>query len=234
MQKKGEIESFVENHTTSTVSFTVNMKSVQLSRMKKTGLEKVFKLDSNLSLNNMHAFDDMNTIRRYSTPEEVVETYFPIRMRLYHDRKDVLQCSKEYEASLLRNKAKFIKEVVDGKIDLIKGGSTKKDTVHQLLENDFSQISDLQMILSGGDNHPTIDATVKSLTEEEKMKQFDYLLNMPLASLTAEKVDSLLTEADKTESELKEIQDASPEILWNNDLDKLELFLKKGKKTKQS
>lgn len=229
MQKNGDIESFIENHTTTTVSFIINMKSVQLSRMKKTGLEKVFKLDSSMSLNNMHAFDHNNIIQRYSSPEQMVEAYFPIRMGLYHDRKSVLECSKEYETAVIRNKARFIEGVVDGKFDLIRGGKTKHDTVLQLLDQGYAQISDLQKVLSRTeehvDNRPSVDEQIMST--EKKSTEFDYLLNMPLSSLTSDKVESLITEAEKNEVELENIKNATPESLWHNDLDKLETVFKK-------
>lgn len=231
MQKKGEIESFVENHTTSTVSFTVNMKSVQLSRMKKSGIEKVFKLESNISTNNMHAFDHKNNIQKYASPEEIVDAYFPIRMGLYHERKSVLEYSKEYEAALIRNKARFIENVVDGKISLVKGGKTKQDTIHELLDQNFVRMCDLQKILSrkkSQQESKTSNVTTNMNEEDgEDSKQFDYLLNMSLSSLTSDRVESLVSDASKTEKELMDIQNATPESLWNDDLNKLETYLQK-------
>jgi DNA topoisomerase-2 len=229
MQRNGDIESFVENHTTTTISFTVYMKSVQLSRMKKSGLEKVFKLDSNMSINNMHAFDHNSNIQKFTAPENIVDAYFPVRMQLYHDRKSVLECSKEYETSLIRNKAKFIEHVVDGKIDLIKGGTTKDNTVLQLADQDFMPIYELQKIMSRNEHVNSNPLTFFEMDSDMKSKQFDYLLNMPLSSLTADKVESLVTEAEKTEQELNGIKKATPQLLWLSDLEKLETTLRKMK-----
>ena len=67
MQSKGEIQSFVENHTTTTVSFTVTMTSMQLTRMVRSGLKKVFKLESSVPTTNIHAFDWDNNIVRYDS-----------------------------------------------------------------------------------------------------------------------------------------------------------------------
>ena len=201
------------------------MKSVQLKRMQKSGLEKCFKLESTMSLSNMHAFDHNNNIQKYSTPDEIVESYFPVRLGLYHDRKNVLECSKEYETAIIRNKARFIENVVDGNIDLIKGGKTKQDTILQLLQEDYDQISDLQKILKRKEKYETKEDS--TLSDDEKSKQYDYLLNMPLSSLTADKVESLITDAEKTEKELRAIKDATPASLWHHDLDKLEAALKK-------
>ena len=237
MQNKGDIDSFIEDHTTTTVSFIVSMKSVQLTRMMKAGLEKVFKLDGNMPLTNMNAFDSNISIQKYESPEGIVNDYFPIRLGLYHDRKEALESSKEYSAALVRNKARFIEEVVDGKVDLVRGNKTKLDTVNQLEELDFVKLTSLESILtrskaSAKMNTGTSDDNAHSQDddlhdEKGELKQYDYLLNMPLSSLTAERIESLRAEADKTETELDSIRKATPEQLWHGDLDNLDDYLKK-------
>jgi len=245
MQSKGEIDSFVENHTTSTVSFIVSVKAVQLTRMLKSGLNKVFKLDGNMPLTNMNAFDSNSRIRKYGSPEDVVADFFPVRLGLYHDRKEAIECSKEYAAALIRNKAKFIENVVDGTVDLVRGNKSKMDTVHQLEELEFAPLSALEDILTRSkaskklNGDANIDGTTSndeeeegstSLSEREELKQYDYLMNMTLSSLTVERIDSLQAEAKKTEEELTSIRDATAESLWHSDLDKLDEFLRKKMK----
>ena len=61
-----------------------------------------------------------------------------------------------------------------------------------------------------------------SSSNDESTTDFDYLLNMPLSSLTMEKIDTLNEEAQKAEAKLSEIKNSSKEDLWNSDLDKLE------------
>jgi len=239
MQSKGEIESFVENHTTSSASFIVTMKSVQLNRMMKTGLEKVFKLQSSLPLTNMHAFDANSSIQKYTSPEDVVAEYFPIRLSLYHDRKGVLERSKEYSTTLARNKARFIETVVDGKIDLMNGRNTKIDTINTLQHLNFDQTTELEKILIrsnlGEKDENNEESNEKSDEEngldesDDNLKGYDYLLNMPLSSLTSERIDSLRNEADKTEMELVDVKNATPEMLWHEDLDRLNDYLRKTK-----
>lgn len=245
MQSKGEIESFVENHTTSSASFIVTMKSIQLKRMMKTGLEKVFKLQSNLPLTNMHAFDANSSIQKYTSPEDVVAEYFPVRLSLYHDRKGVLERSKEYSTALARNKARFIETVVDGKIDLMNGRKTKIDTINTLQELNFDQTTELEKILndqsksklgektgtneSSEESDEENDGLEKTESDDDNLKGYDYLLNMPLSSLTSERIDALRNEADKTEKELEDVKNATPETLWHEDLDRLHDYLKKTK-----
>ena len=237
MQKKAEIDSFIENHTTTTVSFTVFMKSVQLNRMMGLGLEKSFRLNGNLPLTNMNAFDANLKIRKYESPEEMVDDYFPVRLQLYHDRKQALECSKEYTAKLTRNKAEFIEQVVGGRIDLVSGNKTKQDTILELEEIGFSKSSSLQKILyesksSTSNKHTSSPGEADSEDAEndndvaDSSKQYDYLLNMPISSLTSDRIDSLRAEAEKTDSELHEVQQTTPENLWHTDLEKLDNYLK--------
>eukprot|EP00979_Chaetoceros_neogracilis_P015985 scaffold6817_cov187-Chaetoceros_neogracile.AAC.1 len=238
MQSKGEIDSFVENHTTTTVSFNVSMKAVQLNRMMQSGLDKAFKLDGHMPLTNMHAFDSNMRIRKYEFPEEIVNDYFPIRLGLYHDRKEAIECSKEYSAELIRSKAKFIENVVDGSLDLVRGNKSKKDTVHQLEELEFAPMGTLENILTRSRASTRLDLGSASdnvedelsLSEGDELKQYDYLLNMPLSSLTVERIQSLQEEANKTEKELASIRDATAEDLWHGDLDKLDEYLHKKMK----
>merc|ERR1712127_675963 len=56
-------------------------------------------------------------------------------------------------------------------------------------------------------------------------KEYDYLLNMPLSSLTTEKVIKLSAEGDKIRDELGTLENTSPEDLWRADLNDLESYL---------
>lgn len=51
-------------------------------------------------------------------------------------------------------------------------------------------------------------------------KEFNYLLNMPMWSLTYEKVEALIAEHDKKNSELQDVADTPIEVMYNRDLDK--------------
>jgi DNA topoisomerase II len=109
MRDKGQISGFVENHTTSEVSFTITMSSTRLRKMKmaKGGLEGAFKLKSTMLNSNMHAFDIHGAIQRYKSAETIADAFFPVRLALYEDRKSVLESEAAYQAMTLRNKARY-------------------------------------------------------------------------------------------------------------------------------
>jgi DNA topoisomerase-2 len=228
MRDKGEIQSFVDNHTTTKVSFTVSLKSIQLDRMMTSDLHKAFKLQSNLLTTNMHAFGADNTILKFDSASSIADHYFPLRMALYHDRKSVLESEMNHAATVLRNKARFIEAVSGGQIDLIGGKRSKEETVGILRELDFASAAELQEIRNTNvlaERLKDEDETDSHTFNEKAPGDYDYLLNMPLSSLTSDKINDLHSEASKTENDLSEIRKKSPRDLWRADLDKLEPHL---------
>lgn len=233
MRERGEIQSFIEDHTTTSVSFIVNVNSVQLARMMKTGLEKPFKLETNLPITNMNAFNSTHSIQTFKSAEHIADTYFPLRLKLYHDRKSLLESNMNYSSTILHNKARFILAVTERNIDLVQGHRSKADTIVLLEDLEFTKMSELEAIKHNkvlSSRNQTQDFPITTASEgndHSENKEFDYLLNMPLSSLTSEKINKLQEDAIKTESDLNKIRNASPEDLWRADLDKLESHLKK-------
>ena len=59
------------------------------------------------------------------------------------------------------------------------------------------------------------------------IKEYDYLLNMNLWSLTYEKIEELLKQKEQKEKELSILEQTTIEKLWSDDLDNLEEELTK-------
>jgi DNA topoisomerase II len=226
MRDKGSIADFVEDHTTTKVSFKVKAKPIQISRMEKTGFESSFKLSTKMSLQNMNAFDINGNIQKFFSVEELADAFFDARLALYKDRKSVLQSEMEYAANVMRNKARFIQSVVVGKIDLLSGKSTKEQTTMKLRDLGFASEQDLQTIRENNtvrrrrDRHAKI-AVREAVSVEGITSGFDYLLRMPLGSLTAERIEDLEGDALKKENDLQVIKAKKPEDLWEDDLEEL-------------
>ena len=180
----------------------------------------------------MNAFGADQSIDKYATAAEIAEAYFPTRLALYHDRKSVLESEMNHAASVLRNKARFIEAVADGQIDLIGGKKTKVETVEALRELGFASAPELQDIKNSNvlaeRKKAEEDVDEQLQNNKDPINDFDYLLNMPLSSLTTDKIMDLKKEAEKTEIELSDIQKLTPEDLWHADLDKLEPHLTKS------
>lgn len=231
MQTKGIISDFVEDHTTTKVSFTVRLKPSQLKRMESSGLASAFRLKSNHLLTNMNAFDAEGQIQKFSHPEAIADSFFTTRLSLYHDRKSALQSKMEYLAAKQRNKARFIQMVSDGEIDLMGGKVSREQASSMLAQRSFATAADLEQIRmsnsitqKGDEGATSLDVESEELSDGTE-SGYEYLLKMPLFSLTREKIESLNNEARKIEGELKEVRATEPEELWMQDLDKLAKYL---------
>jgi DNA topoisomerase II len=230
MREQGEITGFIENHTTTKVSFTVHMKGGQLTRLAKNGLEKGFKLTSSLPTTNIHAFDADGNIQKFSSAEGLADAFFPIRLALYEDRKSVLESDLNHSATTLRNRARFIEAVTTGKVELTTGKKTKEQLSNDLESLGMLKASDLKAIRD--DNVLVRRATSLKESAEDihetdvaSTGEFDYLLNMPISSLTSERINELRQDAARKEDLLKNIRDTSAADIWREDLEKLSSML---------
>jgi len=233
MRDRGQIQNIIEDHTTTSVAFTVGMKSVQINRTKSS-LAKYFGLESKMLLTNMHAFDGDNAIQRYDSAESIADAYFPTRLQMYRNRKSLLEATLNHSSAVMQNKANFIAAVTEGNVDIVRGQRSKAETIELLRSLGFASSSELDALKSasllGVKSVATRAADSSSDGGEtgagaKPDKEFDYLMNMPLASLTKEKIQDLREDAKKARKELETIKLASPEDLWRADLDKLEQHL---------
>lgn len=134
-----------------------------------------------------------------------------------------------YESRVAHNKARFIESVTSGEIDLMTGKSTKSEVLSQLKALHFDSKADLNAMLrrvqadDDKEDETTFDFEGEELTVDEKA--FDYLLSTSLSSLTAERIQDLMKEKCKTESDLEVLLSTQPEDMWLNDLEAVEQVL---------
>ena len=223
LRDNGEINSIIEDHTTTSVSFTVGMKAAKVSRISTPGGGRnTFRLDSNILTTNMNAFDRNNVIQKFDSPESIAEAFFPMRLELYNKRKALLEATLTHSAALAQTKAEFISAVAEGAVDIVRGGKSKAESIDNLRGLGFATMSELDDLRGKYGN--AFDGDTRSSYGRDE-KEYDYLFNMPLSSFTSEKIASLHQEAKKMQHELDTIKRASPEDLWMADLDKLEPYL---------
>ena len=230
MQTKGTIVDFREDHTTTKVSFIVSLKPSQLIRMKQSGLEHAFKLKSKHLLTNMNAFDAHGNIQKFESAESIADAFYPTRLSLYEDRKSVLMSEMSYKSAQLENKARFIQLVSEGQIDLVGGRLSEDKTVSVLQSHGFNTIGELKSLrnnnsihkkVTEGDASPSEHDLAKNEKHPNEKSSFDYLLKMPLSSLTGDKIAALTKEASETKSALDAIRDRRYEEMWLSDLERL-------------
>ena len=141
-------------------------------------------------------------------------------MSLYEDRMSVLRSEMNYESALMRNKARFIKSVTDGEIDLVSGRQSRETTASRLNELGFD--TNAKLLSLRNDNATSRrNGSQEVVTDFSSATDFDYLLNMPISSLTSERIEGLHADANKKDAERDKLQKSTAKDLWNDDLDKL-------------
>ena len=171
-------------------------------------LKKTMKLYTSQSTNNMHLFTDEEKLTKFDNEKEIVDKYFPVRLKYYQKRKEYMIASIEKELRLLSNKARYIQSTLNGKIDL--RGKKKGDILNMMNEEKYTMIDD--------------------------DSDFKYLLKMPMDSVSEENVERLLKDKETKESELARLQSTTIENMWLSELDELKQMLMniENKKTKST
>ena len=159
-----------------------------------TELEKLLKLYTTHSTTNMHLFDNKERLRKYDNVNQIIEEYYHIRLAFYEKRKNYQIDSIEKDLIKLSNKARYINFTLEGKIDLRR---KKKDAINKLLVDlKFDPIED------NGDN-------------------YNYLVKMPMDSVSEEAVKKLMKEEANKENELLILVNTTIQEMWLNELDEL-------------
>lgn len=177
------------------VHFIVDFKnSEDLDKLIKSDtLEKELKLIKPFSTRNMYLFDDKMLPSKYDNTVDILLDFYSIRLSFYVKRRLYIIKKLTDELIVLNNKLKFITEYIND--ILIINKQTKDSIIKQLIERKYHKIED----------------------------SFNYLINMPIISMTSEKIEELEKQIKSKELLLKEITEKTEKDLWRDDL---ELILK--------
>jgi len=182
---------------------------------KVSGLEKILKLYTTHTTTNMHLFDSDEHLRKFDTVSEIAESYYGVRLSFYDKRKTFQIDALEKELVVLSNKARFINDNLSGTIDLRR---KKKDEINEILIK--------------------MKYTPLNTNGETSTPNFNYLVKMPMDSVTEEAVDKLMKEKGEKEAELEILVNTKIEDTWLNELKELKNEYKKfiglDKSTKSS
>jgi len=206
------VKDVFENYTDTTIEFVITFSKGKLAELEAckgdhecNGLEKLLKLYSTSSTTNMNLFNYEDKLKKYETVQEIIDDYYQIRLEYYEDRKDYLIDALEKDILTLSNKAKYIKEVLDGSIDLRK--KKKQEIINMLQEKEYDIIED--------------DA------------EFEYLVKMPMDSVSEENVELALKKLQDKEVELDRVKSTTIEQMWLSELESLEQEYQEYKKERE-
>jgi DNA topoisomerase II len=139
---------------------------------------------------NYTCFDETNTIRVFDSADELLAAYIEMRKQGYVERKKVLLSRWGQDRKIAEERARFIRYVIKGTLKL---SGRPVASVERDLENDekpFLKVDD----------------------------SYDYLLSMPMRSLTKEKAEELEAKAEAARLKVSELKAKTEVDLWADDL----------------
>jgi DNA topoisomerase-2 len=163
------IKDYLEHHTDATVSFTMTLTAAGKEVIKKEGAEKALKLVTSLSVSNMVCFDADGKIKKYKSPEAILEDFYDVRMDYYHKRKETMLQEMGDVLDRLTNQARFVLAIISEELKISK--RKKADIVAEMRASGYKPIPKAPKKLdargpedldAGHDSEEEVDATEAS------------------------------------------------------------------------
>ena len=196
VDKKGKkiqpiIKDFTSNSTEKVVDIKVTFPKGKLEEYENDdgGIFKLLKLTTTVSTSNMHLFNKDCKLKKYDNVINIIDDYYVVRMEIYSTRKNYLINEMNNILVKLTNKARFIQGVLDDVIDLRRKNS--QDINNMLDEMSFDHI----------------------------LESYDYLIKLPMNSVSRENVEKLLKEKNDVETNLVILQNTTIQDMWLKELD---------------
>jgi len=190
------VKDFNDNSTDMIVNFMIEFKPGTLKELldKKiehgmNGIHKFLKLYSIQSTTNMHLFNNKEQLKKYNSPEEIIDDYYDTRLEYYKIRKEFLLNKLNSDLKLISNKTRFINDNLNNKIDLRK---KKKDEIISLLN--------------------------KMKFDDIYNNDYEYLRKMPMDSVCEESIEKMKKEKDEITCSINDLESNSNEDLWLKEL----------------
>jgi hypothetical protein len=195
--------------------------------------EQLFKMSSskNLSINNIHLFNKNGAIQKYDNTTEIIKEWSKTRILKYFERKAYQIKILEKDFLLLSAKIRFIIDVIAGNIQIM--NKKLADIAKRLIELKYPRINTdtaANIVVAGNIDNDAGGATdaadardaTDAGSDASDIKDFNYLLKMPISQLTYDRKIILEKEVDELNNNLKNLRNSRIEDLWMSDLVELE------------
>ncbi len=152
------------------------------------------KLHTYLYTSNMVLFNEKDQLKKFDTPQEIIDKFCVVRLKYYDLRKKHQIKSLEKRLRILGNKERFITEVIKKTIPVMEQDESM--TIEQLEKRRY-------------DKDPEDD-------------NYNYLLRLPIRTSTTNKVKELKNDITGIKKELSTLQKTKIQDIWLRELKELE------------
>ena len=140
--------------------------------------------------------DEFGKIKIFETDKEIIEYFVDIRLNYYFKRKEHELSKLKYDLKLLMNRGKFIRAILESKLDI--KNKTKDELIKSITDMALDMIDD----------------------------SYDYLLRMPIWSLTKELFEKLKSDFTEKKEEIIKLEKVDPKDMYLEDLRDLKKKIK--------
>ena len=145
---------------------------------------------------NLTTLDEFGKLKIFDSVDEIIKYFVSFRLTYYQKRKDFMLNKMQHDLRVLGNRGKFIKLILEGKI--VVNNKPKEDIIKQIENFSLDKID--------GD--------------------YDYLLRMPIYSLTKEMFEKLKEDFKLKKEEIDKLKLIDPKNMYIDDLSELKKKLK--------
>ena len=135
--------------------------------------------------------DEFGKLKIFENSSDIIEYFVNFRLTYYHKRKAFMLNKMQHELKILSNRGRFIKAILDEKLKV--NGVSKAVIIEGIEEMGLEKIDD----------------------------SYDYLLRMPIYSLTKELFEKLKEDFTEKKSEIKKLEETDPKDMYIDDLNEL-------------
>lgn len=182
---------FESNYTDTAVDFMLVFDSPASASACNPYASLKLQSDKQLSMTNMHALNTTQMVKRYESAADIAEEHFAEREAAYGARLELQRFQARVELDFARAKEGFVKDVICKTIDI--GNAPQSKIIDH--------------------------AKSKRWPKDESDTGYDYLLNMPISSLTKERYERLKKDVERKEAKLKELMKATVQNVWAREID---------------
>lgn len=173
-----------------TFTFILKMEMADLDKCTVEQLLDKLKLIQPFT-ENFTTLDENLKIKEFNSGEDIIDAYMKIKLSFNQKRKEYLSGKIQADIDIASSKIVFIKAIIDGKLVLNK---KMKNVIVKELE------------------------CIKDIVKKDD--SYDYLLSMPLYSLTKERLEKLSEDKVELTNKLQDAKVKTPEMIFLEDLEK--------------
>jgi len=135
--------------------------------------------------------DENGKLLIFEKTSEIIEYFVNFRLSYYHKRKAFMLAKMNHDLNILSNRGRFIKAILDEKLKI--NNVSKALIIEGIVEMNLDKIDD----------------------------SYDYLLRMPIYSLTKELFEKLKEDFTTKKGEIKKLEETDPKDMYLDDLNDL-------------